>query len=202
MVPEAPSHQADLVYGGLLKHALREIASPAATLEQRIAWARIAAYVLAFLPETEDRVGNVLSTASKVLDSTEVVSRLCSGLWRCTQDEPRMLRWFIDLADEAIRGGHWATFADSAHAAVCLDGFTAGLSPTWAGAFVNATADPSARVSAGMFAIRYLARFPLAGSAPPWLEAIRDSGGLNAAFDAESMKTNSRCPICGMVQHS
>lgn len=202
MVPEAPSREADLVYDNLLRQALREIASPAVTLEQRIAWARIAAYVLSFLPETNGRIEALLSTASKVLDSTEVPSRLYNGLWRCTQDESRMLGWLTELADEAIQGEHWATFADTAHAAVCLDGFASKLSSKWSSAVVHATADAAARVSLGMFAIRYLARFPLAGSEPLWLEAIRDSGGLTAAFDAESVKANSRCPICGAVHPS
>lgn len=202
MVPDAPSRAADLVYDGVLRQALRELRLPAATLEQRIAWARIAAYVLTFLPETEERIGEVLSTACKVLDSTQVASRLYNGLWRCTQDETRMLHWLIDLAAEAIRGGHWATFGEAAHAAVCLDGFVRELRPEWEGAVIAAAANPAAQLALGRFATRYIARFPLAESAPAWLEAIRDSRGLQAASEAEAANTDHLCPICGMVQHS
>lgn len=201
MVPDGRDDDAIAFHDGLLRHALEQIRSPTTTPGQRIAWARVVPYVVTFLPSTDSLLTELLSTAGARLDSPEVVLRIYNAVWRCTRDEVRMLGWLLDLAYRAIRGGHWATFANAAHAAVCLTGFERDLTAEWERAVIAAADDPAARVGVGMFAIRYIARFPPdVERLPPWLLAVRDSGSFAAANTAETAKVNERCPICGMVQ--
>lgn len=162
MVHEPPASDAIAVFDTLLKQALREIRSPATTPARRIAWARVAEHILETIPETEERIAETLSTARKVLDSPEAVQRLIRGVWSCggcrSADGTwkHLVRWVVDLADRAVHGEHWETFAQLAHVAVRLDGIEPTLTPEWELGTRAAHGMPNAWVSL------YLIAFPCA----------------------------------------
>lgn len=149
------------VYDGLLTQALREIRSPAATPGQRIAWADAAEFALEHLPDTEARVAETLSIAARTLHSPGVVSRLIAGVWSCTGcrsydgTRKRLLGWVINLADRAVRGEHWATFAWLAHTTIRLDGVERELPAEWERGIRAAYNLPSTWVSLYLFAYHY-----------------------------------------------
>lgn len=206
MVLSDPDRDAIAVYDGLLSQALRAIRSPAATSGQRIAWAHVAEHALEHLPDTEERIAETLSTAIKVLDSPEPVNRLIRGVWRCTGCRSydgtweRLVGWIINLADRAIRGGHWATFAWLAHVAVRLDGVQWPLTPEWERGIRAAHEVPSAWVP--LYLITYHCSRRLEQSEksvplPEWLRLLRSDQRLADAHRAElSLEYEIQCPVC------
>ncbi len=209
MVLRDPDGDAIAVYDGLLSQALREIRSPAATSGQRIAWAHVAEHMLDHLSETEERIAETLSTAREVLDSPESVQRLIGGVWSCggcrTADGTwkRLVRWVVGLADSAIRGEHWATFAWLAHVAVRLDGVEPTLSPEWERGVRAAYEIPSAWVSLHLIAYHCTRRLELIeknAPSPDWLRLLRSDQRLADAYRAElSLEYEIQCPVCKRV---
>lgn len=209
MVPPGFDDHAIAVHDGLLRQALREIRSTTATPGHRIAWARIAEHALEHLPETEERLAETLSTARKLLDSPESVQRLIGGIWSCggcrSYDGTweRLVRWVIDLADMAIRGEHWATFARLAHVAVRLDGVKPTLTPEWERGIRAAYEMPSAWVSLYLIAYhcaRRLEQTEKNSPFPDWLRLLREDQRLTEAYRTEcSLEDEVQCRVCRRV---
>lgn len=198
MVPESFDADALAVYDGLLRQALRELRSPEAKPGQRVAWARVAEHALKRLPESEERIAVTLATAAKVLPSPMIVQRLVEGVWCCTADEGRLLRWVTALSEKAIRGEHWATFAELAYTSARLDGFVRDVTPEWARALRAAYADPNAWVALYMFAHQYVDKFgPTKSTAPDWLRLFASDRRLHDAVDSPARTAGrSWCPLC------
>lgn len=206
MVLSDPDGDAIAVYDGLLNRALREIRSPAATSGQRIAWAHVAEHALEHLPDAEERIAETLSTAGKVLDSPEPVHRLIRGVWSCTGCRSndgtweRLVGWIIKLADVAIRGEHWATFAWLAHVAVRLDGVKPTLTPEWERGIRAAHEAPSAWVPLYLVAYHFARRLEQreeSAPLPDWLQLLRSDQRLADAYRAErSLEYEIQCPVC------
>ncbi|MCW5777670.1 MAG: hypothetical protein KIS87_14635, partial [Phycisphaeraceae bacterium] len=174
----------------LLKQALHEIQSPKATPGQQAAWARIAEHALRCLPGGEERIASALATAAKVFGSPEAVYRLVEGVQVCESDgkrsdRDRVARWVTGLADKAIRGEHWATFAELAcHAAILLNAVERDLPPEWERALRAALEAPDAWISLYMFAHHYIDTFkPRKKSAPDWLHLLHSDQRLYDAVD-------------------
>lgn len=209
MVLSDPNGDAIAIYDGLLSQALREIRSPAATPGQRIAWARVAEHALEHLPDTEERVAETLSTAVKVLDSPEPVHRLIRGVWSCTGCRSydgtweRLVGWIVNLADRAVRGEHWATFAWLAHVAVRLDGVKPTLTPEWERGLRAAHEVPSAWVPLHLIAYHCTRRLELIeknAPLPDWLRVLRSDQRLADAYRTElSLEYEIQCPVCKRV---
>lgn len=209
MVPEPPGGDAVTVYDNLLTQALREIRSPATTPGQRIAWARVVEHALEHLPETEERIAETLSTARQVLDSPEAVQRLVRGIWSCggcrSADGTwkRLVRWVVDLADRAIRGEHWATFAWLAHVAVRIDAVKPTLSPEWERGIRAAHEIPSAHVPLyliGYHCSRRLEQREERATLPEWLQLLRSDERLADAYSTDcSLEYEIQCPVCKRV---
>lgn len=209
MVPEPPDGDAVAVYDNLLTQALREIRSPATTPGQRIAWARVAEHALEHVPETEERIAETLSTARKVLDSPESVRLLIGGIWSCggcrsaDGSWKRLVRWVVDLADRAIRGEHWATFAWLAHVAVRLDAVKPTLNPEWERGIRAAHEIPSAWVSLHLIAYhcaRRLEKIEQTAPPPAWLQLLRDDPRLAEAYRTGcALEDEIQCPVCKRV---
>lgn len=207
MVPDSFDGDAIAVYDRLLKKGLREIRSPSTTPGQRIAWARIAEHVLENIPETAERITEALSTARMVLDSPESVQRLIRGIWSCggcrrsDGSWTRLVRWVVDLADRAIRGEQWATFAGLAHTLIRLDGVERDLSPEWERAIRAAYEVQSTWVSLFLFSHHYISKFqPNKETAPDWLRLLYSDRRLQDAFEREcSSEDEIQCPVCKRV---
>ena len=209
MVPEPPDDDAVAIYDTLLKQALREIRSPAATIGQRLAWARIAEHALEHIPETEERIAETLATARKVIDSPEPVRLLIGGIWSCAGCRSydgtweRLVRWVVDLADRAVRGEHWATFAGLAHTASRIDAIEQELYPGWERALLAAHEMSSAWVSLYLFAYhcaRRLERIEKDAPLPEWLRLLRADPRLADAYSTEcSLEDEIQCRVCGRV---
>jgi|CXWL01.1.fsa_nt_gi hypothetical protein len=209
MVPDESEGDAIAVYDGLLSQALREIRSPAATPGQRIAWAHVAEHALEHLPGTEERVAETLSTAVKVLDAPEPVHRLIRGVWSCTGCRSydgtweRLVGWIINLADRAVRGEHWATFAWLAHVAVRLDGVKPTLTPEWEQGIRGAYEVPSAWVPLHLIAYHCTRRLELIeknAPLPEWLRLLRSDQRLADAYRTErSLEYEIQCRVCKRV---
>lgn len=209
MVHEPPDGDAIAVYDPLLKQALREVRSPATTPGQRIAWARVAEHALEHLPETEERIAETLSTARKVLDSPEAVHRLIRGVWSCAGCRSsdgswaRLVGWVVDLAERAIRGAHWATFASLAHVAVRLDGIEPTLTPEWERGIRAAHEMQNAQVPLYLIAYhcaRRLEQGEKGASLPDWLHLLRSDERLADAYSTDcSLEYEIQCPVCKRV---
>ncbi|MBX3232012.1 MAG: hypothetical protein KIT84_20150 [Labilithrix sp.] len=207
MVPERSDGDVVAVYDSLLTQALREIRSPATTPGQRIAWARVAEHALEHLPETEQRLAETLSTARKVLDSPEAVQRLIRGVWSCggcrSADGTwkRLVDWVVNLADRALRGEHWATFAWLAHVAVRLDGVEPTLSPEWERGVRAAHEMPNAHVPLHLIAFHCARRLEQESAPlPDWLRLLRSDERLANAYSTDcSLEYEIQCAVCKRV---
>ena len=126
------------------------------------------------------------------------MQRLVEGIWCCSGDESRLLRWVTGLADKAIRGEHWATFAELAYTAARLDGFEREVTAEWDRALRAAHEDPTAWVSLYMFGHQYIAKFgPTKSTAPDWLHLFASDRRLHDTVgDAARTARRSWCPLC------